>query len=84
MEKTSRDKVRDEAELSKLDACGSDLRDKLIKLFDTLYLSPKVSCELKLGRMISYMYSYASSLPLPPSLMMVVVMSTRSNVPPAH
>ena len=43
MERTLPDKVRDEAEQSKLEACGSDLRDKLIKLFDTLYLTPKVS-----------------------------------------
>ena len=43
MEKTSRDKVRDEAKISRLEACGSDLRDKLIKLFDSLYLTHKVS-----------------------------------------
>ena len=43
MEKTTKDKVKDEGKLSRLEACGSDLRDKLVKLFDTLYLTPKVS-----------------------------------------
>ena len=43
MEKTSHDKVRDESKISRLEACGSDLRDKLIKLFDELYLTHKVS-----------------------------------------
>lgn len=42
MERTTRDKGRDEAKLSRLDACGSDLRDKLVKLFDALYLTHKV------------------------------------------
>ena len=51
MEKTSHDRVRDEAEQSKLEACGSDLRDKLIKLFDTLYLTPKVSGKMGITMM---------------------------------
>lgn len=43
MEKTSHEKVRDESKISRLEACGSDLRDKLIKLFDALYLTHKVN-----------------------------------------
>ena len=45
MEKTShdKDKGREESTISKLEACGSDLRDKLVKLFDALYLTHKVS-----------------------------------------
>ena len=43
MDKTSNDKGRDESKISRLEACGSDLRDKLIKLFDVLYLTHKVS-----------------------------------------
>lgn len=44
MEKTSsKERVRDEGKISRLEACGSDLRDKLVKLFDVLYLTHKVS-----------------------------------------
>ena len=42
MEKSSNDKAREEVTMRRLEACGSDLRDKLIKLFDMLYLTPKV------------------------------------------
>ena len=43
MERTAHDRVRDESKISRLEACGSNLRDKLIKLFDALYLTHKVS-----------------------------------------
>ena len=39
MDKSSQ---REDVMMRRLEACGSDLRDKLIKLFDMLYLTPKV------------------------------------------